>query len=146
MRKSSSTPISPTPNTNSPPPTPLPPSAEVRTFSTYGPSHWTVLAIFLAGVVFLVLLGPRLPALFGRAFALAVLGVQLAIQVYSLVHWGLDNSLPFQLSDLAAYATAFALWSHRHWAFSLSYYWGLTLSTQALISPALFGPDFPSLG
>ena len=42
-------------------------------------------------------------------------------------------------------STAYALWSQRHWAFALTYYWGLVLSVQALISPVLTGPDFPHL-
>ena len=42
--------------------------------------------------------------------------------------------------------TLYALWSRRKWAFSLSYYWGLPLSSQALITPDLDGPDFPGHG
>ena len=36
------------------------------------------------------------------------------------------------------------MWSQKHWAFVLTYYWGLVLSVQALISPVLTGPDFPN--
>lgn len=35
------------------------------------------------------------------------------------------------------------MWSQTAWVFALTYYWGLVLSVQALISPALTGPDFP---
>jgi len=40
------------------------------------------------------------------------------------------------------------LWSQRHWAFVLTYYWGLVLSSQALITPDVGtpeegAPDFP---
>ncbi|SRR6266545_1399792 len=119
----------------------------MRNFTAYGPSHWAVLALFVLGAVLLIAFRDRLAGQgFRRAFALAVLALQLAIQVYSLFHFGLDNALPLQLSDLAGYATVYALWSLRHWAFSLTYYWGLTLSTQALFSPALGGADFPSIG
>ena len=51
--------------------------------------------------------------------------------------------MPLQLTDLATVVAAYALWSQKHWAYALTYYWGLVLSTQALISPALQGPDFP---
>jgi hypothetical integral membrane protein (TIGR02206 family) len=51
--------------------------------------------------------------------------------------------VPLRLTDLAAVAAAYALWSQQHWAFALTYYWGLVLSAQALISPALESPDFP---
>ena len=53
--------------------------------------------------------------------------------------------MPLNLTDLASVSTACAFWSQRQWAFALVYYWGLVLSAQALISPALQGPDFPSL-
>jgi hypothetical integral membrane protein (TIGR02206 family) len=39
---------------------------------------------------------------------------------------------------------AYALWFGRGWAAALTYYWGLTLVPQAMITPALTGPDFPS--
>jgi hypothetical integral membrane protein (TIGR02206 family) len=51
-------------------------------------------------------------------------------------------SVPLQLTDLATVVAAYALWSHKQWAYALTYYWGLVLSTQALISPALQSPDF----
>ncbi|MBO0848951.1 MAG: TIGR02206 family membrane protein, partial [Pseudonocardia sp.] len=43
------------------------------------------------------------------------------------------------------YVCAYALWTRRRGACALTYYWGITLSTQALLTPALAGPDFPSL-
>ena len=49
-----------------------------------------------------------------------------------------------QLTDLATVVAAYALWSQRHWAYALTYYWGLVLSTQALVSPAFSSLDFPS--
>lgn len=58
----------------------------------------------------------------------------------------LEVSVPLRLTDLATVVGAYALWSQRHWAYALTYYWGLVLSSQALISPALDGPDFPSFG
>jgi hypothetical integral membrane protein (TIGR02206 family) len=53
------------------------------------------------------------------------------------------DSVPLQLTDLATVTAAYALWSQKHWAYALTYYWGLVLSTQALVSPALQSPDFP---
>jgi hypothetical integral membrane protein (TIGR02206 family) len=121
-----------------------------REFAVYGPSHWAVLAVFVLGAVSVVLVGrrQRLAAarLFSRVFAALVLALQLAIQIYSMTRFDIEDGLPLQLSDLAGYVTAYALWSHRPWAFSLTYYWGLTLSVQALVSPALRGADFPSIG
>jgi hypothetical integral membrane protein (TIGR02206 family) len=122
----------------------------VGEFSAYGPSHWAVLAVFALGTVAIILLGrrqsPAAARWFSRAFAMVVLALQLAIQIYSMTRFDIQHALPLQLSDLAGYVSAYALWSHRHWAVSLTYYWGLTLSTQALVSPALEGADFPSIG
>jgi hypothetical integral membrane protein (TIGR02206 family) len=119
-------------------------------FTVYGPSHWVVLGIFAVGAAGVVALGRRQEAAaarrFSRMLAVPVLALQLAIQAYSMTEFGIDHGLPLQLSDLAAFVTAYALWSHRPWAYALTYYWGLTLSTQALVSPALRGEDFPSLG
>jgi hypothetical integral membrane protein (TIGR02206 family) len=123
-----------------------------REFAVYGLSHWGVLIVFALGAAGLAVLGRSHSAAaarrFSRIFAVVILALQLGIQAYSLVpsNFGLEHSLPLQLSDLAAYTSVIALWTHRHWAVSLMYYWGLTLSTQALISPALRGPDFPHYG
>lgn len=42
-------------------------------------------------------------------------------------------------------AAACALWSHWRWAYALTYYWGLTLVPQALLTPALHGPEVLSV-
>jgi hypothetical integral membrane protein (TIGR02206 family) len=60
----------------------------------------------------------------------------------------MDTSVPLQLCDVAELTAAYALWSQRHWAFTLTYYWGLVLSSQALITPDVGtpeegAPDFP---
>ncbi|MGH8966572.1 MAG: TIGR02206 family membrane protein, partial [Actinomycetes bacterium] len=52
--------------------------------------------------------------------------------------------LPIQLCDLAWVAAAWALWTRRAYPVALTYYWGLTLTTQAVITPAL-AEGFPSL-
>ena len=102
--------------------------------------------MFAIGAVLLVRVGRgqtdaqsrRLGRILGAVTAL----IYAAVVVYSFVppsKW----SLPLQLTDLATTAGAYALWSQRHWAVALTYYWGLVLSVQALISPVLRGPDFP---
>ena len=68
--------------------------------------------------------------------------------VYKLIRPALDTSVPLQLCDVAELMAAYALWSQRHWAFVLTYYWGLVLSSQALITPDIGtpeegAPDFP---
>ena len=61
-----------------------------------------------------------------------------------LVHPAVDHVVGAVAADRPRnHRGAYALWSQRHWAFALTYYWGLVLSVQALISPVLRGPDFP---
>jgi hypothetical integral membrane protein (TIGR02206 family) len=117
-------------------------------FTAYGPSYWAVIAVFAIGSALLVWVGRsqtesqarRLSRILAAATA-AIYGVML---VYSLVPPTISKSIPLRLTDLATVAATYALWSQRRWAFVLTYYWGLTLSTQALISPVLKSPDFPN--
>ena len=126
--------------------------AAQREFSAYGPSHLVVLAVFVIGAVLLVWIGRRQTEsqarLLGGVLAgliVAAFGVAL---VYKLIRPALDTSVPLQLCDVAELTAAYALWSQRHWAFVLTYYWGLVLSSQALITPDIGtpeegAPDFP---
>jgi hypothetical integral membrane protein (TIGR02206 family) len=97
--------------------------------------------------VLLVRLGRRQTEAQARVFGRIAGGLTATIYAagftYSLFPPGLAWSVPLHLSDLASMATAYALWSQKRWAFALTYYWGLVLSVQALISPALTA-DFPS--
>jgi hypothetical integral membrane protein (TIGR02206 family) len=116
-------------------------------FSEYGPSHWAMLAVFAIGSAALVWAGHRLnesqARKLGRALGALTAAVYAAVLVYKLLSPTIASSVPLQLTDLATVTAAYALWSQRHWAFALTYYWGLVLSTQALISPVYYGPDFP---
>ena len=117
-------------------------------FSAYGPSHWAVIAVFAVGAVLLVWIGRRQTEsqarCLGRVLGALTAAIYGAVLIYSLIPPAMDRSVPLRLTDLATAAGAYAFWSQRHWPFALTYYWGLVLSTQALISPALQGPDFPS--
>ena len=113
----------------------------------YGPSHWAVLAVFVIGAVLLVWTGRRQSEAqarrLGRFLGAVTALIYAAVLIYSFIPPSIKWSVPLQLTDLATTAAAYALWSQRHWAFALTYYWGLVLSVQALISPVLKGPDFP---
>ena len=126
--------------------------APVHQFVAFGWSHAAVVAVFIVVAAALVSIGRRYrgsragPRL-SKALAL-VFGVFLvADEVYYLLpwQWGIKYSLPLQLCDLAAIAAVWALWSYSSAAFALTYFWGLTLTSQAFVSPELTGPDFPSL-
>lgn len=120
-----------------------------REFTAYGPSHVVVLVVFALCAVALIWLGRRQTEAQARRFGRVVGGVTAAIYLVAFVHalipFDVRWSVPLHLTDLAAVATTCAWWSQRRWAFALMYYWGLVLSVQALISPALTGPDFPSI-
>ncbi len=107
-----------------------------------------MLAVFAVGAVLLVWLGRRQTEAqarrFGRIVGALTAAIYAAVFVYALFPFDVRWSVPLHLTDLATVVTACAWWSQRHWAFALTYYWGLVLSVQALISPALSGPDFPS--
>ena len=124
-----------------------------REFSAYGPSHLVVLAVFAIGAVLLVWIGRRQSEsqarLLGRVLAVLIVAAFGVALVYKLIRPHLDTSVPLQLCDVAELTAAYALWSQRHWAFVLAYYWGLVLSSQALITPDIGtaeegAPDFPS--
>lgn len=123
------------------------PIAASREFSAYGPSHWVVLVVFVIGSAALVLIGRRQTQsqarLLGRILGALTAAIYGAVLVYIFTTSTISASVPLDLTDLATVVAAYALWSQRHWAYALTYYWGLVLSSQALISPALRGPDFP---
>lgn len=118
-----------------------------RQFEPYGPSYWGALALFVVGAVLLVWTGRRQTDAqakrLSRGLGALTAVIYAAILVYNLVPPGLGYSVPLQLTDLATVVAAYALWNQRRWAYALTYYWGLVLSVQALISPVLRGPDFP---
>lgn len=118
-----------------------------KEFTAYGPSHWGVIAVFVIGAVGLVWVGRRQTEAqarrLGRIVGAITALIYAGILIYVVIPPSLDYSVPLQLTDLATMVTAYALWSQKQWAYALTYYWGLVLSTQALISPALQSPDFP---
>ncbi|WP_258935424.1 YwaF family protein [Nesterenkonia pannonica] len=46
-----------------------------------------------------------------------------------------DGSLPLHFSDALRFICAVALLSRPRWAVAIAYYWGLTLNSQALLTP-----------
>ena len=103
----------------------------------------------MAGTVGLLAAGPRLrgtPRERQVAVVLAwgnlVFGV--ASSVTALLPFSAKHSLPLQICDLAWIVVAWALLTLRPLPTALTYYWGLTLSVQALVQPTLTEP-FPEL-
>ncbi len=114
-------------------------------FETFGTSHLVALAVCAAGVVAIVLLGRRAQgAGVNRAFAVAILLVTIPLQVLQLLpeEWNPRTSLPFQLCDLAWMFAVHALWTRSRLSATVTYLWGITLTTQGMLTPDL-ASDFP---
>jgi hypothetical integral membrane protein (TIGR02206 family) len=84
--------------------------------------------------------------LFSRTLAVLMIAAYLAENVAIVVRgtWSLERNLPLQLTDVVTIVTALALWSPRPLLFELAYFWALTASLQAVLTPDL-DSTFPSL-
>lgn len=121
-------------------------------FEPFGLSHGVVVVVLAVVAAALVVIGRAqrgTPAerRTSRSFALVFAAFLLPLQTFWMLpsQWGVSHSLPLQLCDLAALAAVWALWSHSQTAFALTFFWGLTLTVQAFVTPELHGPDFPAL-
>lgn len=118
-------------------------------FSSGGTSHKLAVAVLLVGALVLVWVGranrgTATAVLVGRLLAVAIMTFTVPLQIlyFTPAYWSLERTLPLQLCDLAWMAGVLGLWTHRWWAVALTYYWGLTLTTQAIITPDLVA-EFP---
>ena len=118
-------------------------------FEPYGTSHQVALALLVVGVVAIVWFGRRhrgtpLAQRWGRVLAGSVLAVTVPLQLlyFTPAYWDLEKTLPLQLCDLASGVAVYALWTRRPWAAAVTYFWGLTLTSQAIFTPDL-AADFP---
>ena len=130
-------------------PVPMPTVLAADRFAAFGPSHQGALLLLVAGVVAILVFGRRyggtaLAERVGRGMAVAVLAVTVPLQIlyFTPEYWDLEKTLPLQLCDLASAVAVYALWTRRPWAAALTYFWGLTLTSQAILTPDL-AADFP---
>ena len=111
-----------------------------------------IAAVGATGVLaFLAVVGAR--TLPGRWVVRASRGLALVILVaYAADHaaaaargdWSTERYLPFNLTDAVTIVCAVALWAPRPLPVELAYFWGLTASLQAVLTPDL-GEGFPDL-
>jgi hypothetical integral membrane protein (TIGR02206 family) len=120
-------------------------------FEAYGTSHLVVLSIFALGVIAVILLGHRLRDTAGevvlrRIFAVAIVAVALPLQILQFIpsEWDLQTSLPLALCDYAWLFAVHALWTRNALSATVTYLWGITLTTQGIFTPDL-GSEFPEL-
>jgi hypothetical integral membrane protein (TIGR02206 family) len=113
-------------------------------FEAYGAPHLVVLAVFVVGLVVMPTWGrshrgTEREQPVRRAYAVVVGVVAVGMQAFQLTpgDFDVDTSLPFQLSDLSYVAAVVALWTRSPRATAFTYYVGLTLTVQALLTPSL---------
>jgi hypothetical integral membrane protein (TIGR02206 family) len=103
----------------------------------------------VAGTVGLLVAGPQLRGTprerqFSVVLAWGNLIFGVASAITALFPFSARHSLPLQICDIAWVFVAWALLTLRPLPTTLTYYWGLTLSVQALVQPTLSEP-FPQL-
>ena len=82
----------------------------------------------------------------GRTLALVILAAWAGEYVADVVlgTWAVRYSLPLQLTDVVSVVSILALWTRRPRLVELVYFWSLTASLQALLTPDLTN-SFPSV-
>jgi hypothetical integral membrane protein (TIGR02206 family) len=118
-------------------------------FESFSGQHFALLALFAVGAVGLVLLGRRQRGESSSVLTRRVLAVGVAcaavpnqLRVLTPGEFSPGSSLPMELCDLAWMAAMWALWTRGSLPTALTYYWGLTLTVQGILTPSL-GQVFP---
>ncbi|WP_017934845.1 YwaF family protein [Nocardioides sp. Iso805N] len=118
-------------------------------FHAFSAQHYVLMLITAVGVVVAIWWGrshrgTSQEVMARRGFASVGLLVTVGMQIYWLTPGVRDvrNSWPLQLSDLADYTAAYALWTRGLRTSAFTYYVGLSLTLAAVITPALTQP-FP---
>lgn len=116
-----------------------------NTFQPFSGAHFTTLAIgfvIIAGLIVFAKCSEK-----GQRAVTAVIAFLCLVSYpFALYAWrghpySMDNVLPFHLCDLAAIVAGFALFTRRPLLLTLTYFWGIAATTQALITPAItIGP------
>ncbi|HIW99960.1 MAG TPA: TIGR02206 family membrane protein [Candidatus Nesterenkonia stercoripullorum] len=108
----------------------------------WSPEHIAVLGLTCVGAVLLVWWGRRTAGMAAakstsRVLAMLLLVVTVAFQVYWLLpaRFELEKSLPLHFSDVLRVIVIYALWTRRPWAVAVTFYWGLTLNIQPMLTP-----------
>ena len=82
---------------------------------------------------------------YGRALGLLILAGWAGEYVADVINgiWTVKYDLPLQLTDAVSLVAVLALWTRRQLLVELLYFWALTASLQATLTPDL-GQNFPS--
>ena len=115
------------------------------TFHPFTPAHYATLAIGFVLAAALIVFARRSEK--NQRISTCLLAfLNLSAYPFALFAWrdhpgSLDNALPLHLCDLAAIVAGFALVTRRPLLLTLTYFWGIAATTQALLTPAItIGP------
>lgn len=107
----------------------------------YGGAHLSVLALIVIAALALVVWARRAhPADVDRSLRAAgwiLLANSVLWTVWGFLpwSWNLDESLPLHFSDALRFIVPLALITRAPWAIVVTYFWGLTLNMQSVLTP-----------
>ena len=107
----------------------------------YGTEHPLVLALTAVAAVLLVRWARRSPTpqvdtvLRRAGWVLLVNNLAWILWGFAPWSWNIDESLPPHFSDALRVLTPIALITRARWAVVVSWYWGLTLNLQSVLTP-----------
>jgi len=116
----------------------------------FSAAHLAAIALTVLAGVLLVVAARARPGRWlvplSRLLGVLILGGFLTEQavVAARGDWSLRVYLPLQLSDVVTLAAVLALWTERPLFVELTYFWGLTASLQAVLTPDL-GSGYPDI-
>ncbi len=114
-------------------------------FRPFSSEHYITLAIGFVVIFGLIFFAKR-DAKKQRVVTALIAFLNLVSYPFALFAWrghsqALDNLLPLHLCDFAAIVAGFALITRRPILLTLTYFWGIAATTQALLTPAItIGP------
>ncbi|MFC7457124.1 TIGR02206 family membrane protein [Brachybacterium sp. GCM10030267] len=121
----------------------MPESDRIGYMPAYGTTHLGVLLIIVLAAIALVVWARRVePATADRVLRAAG-WVLLANSVFWTAwgfmpwSWNIDESLPLHYSDVLRFLIPLALITQARWAIVITYFWGLTLNMQSVLTPDL---------
>ena len=111
------------------------------------PEHVAAIAATAVAAGVAVPAARRWPVPVSRGLAVLIGGTYLVEHAWFIARgtWSLDFNLPLHLTDVVTVVSVLALWTARPLLVELTWFWALTASLQAVLTPDLGSADFPEL-